>query len=79
VSSNPNAAKRPALLQTPAHAAGEVGRVLEQIAADEMPLAEWGAARRLDPALKRALLDTGTAFAEALDRGRAWEADNRRP
>jgi len=74
VPNNPNGAKRLVLLQTPVHAAGEIRRVLKEVADGKMPIEDWGSPKPLDPVFKSLFLDRGTAFAEALDKARAWEA-----
>lgn len=79
VPDNPNGAKRLILLQTPAHAAGEIRHVLREVADDKMPVEDWGTAKPLDSRLKHLLLDAGGAFAAALDRARAWQAHQAPP
>jgi len=76
VPNNPNGMKRLVLLQTPAHAAGAIRRVLAKVASGEMPVEEWGDPRPIDPATKRALVEEGAAFADALDKAKAWETEH---
>jgi hypothetical protein len=74
VPDNPHKAKRLVLLQTPAHAAGEIRRVLKSLQTDRMPLDETGIETSLPPKVKQALLDDGEAFAKLVDAAKAWEA-----
>jgi len=74
---NPAAMRRLVLMHTPAHAAGEIARMMKAVREDRMPLDETGMEQPLDPALKRALLDSGGEF-EALVKGaKDWEAARR--
>lgn len=77
VPSNPDKSKRLVLLQTPAHAAGEIERLLKAVREDRMPRDETGIENPLDAATKRALLEDGEAFASVLDAARRWEAQAR--
>ena len=74
VPDNPHKSKRLVLLQTPAHAAGEIRRVLKALQTDRMPLDETGIETSLPPNVKQALLDEGEAFAKLVDAAKAWEA-----
>ena len=74
VPDNPHKSKRLVLLQTPAHAAGEIRRVLKALRTDRMPLDETGIETSLPPKVKQALLDDGEAFAKLVDAAKAWEA-----
>ena len=73
VPSNPNGLKRLVLLQTPAHAAGEIERILKAVRNDRMPLDETGIESPLEPAQKQVLLELGTAFASDLRHASEWE------
>jgi hypothetical protein len=74
VPNNPNEMKRLVLLQTPAHAAGEIKRVMKAVRQDRMPLDETGIEQPLDPKVKSALLQSGEAFEKLVDLAKAWEA-----
>ena len=69
--------RRLLLLQTPAHAAGEVARLLKAVREDRMPLDDAGNEQPLEPALKRALLESGAAFEELVRAAKDWEAAHR--
>lgn len=62
------------LMQTPAHAAGEIHHIIQSIEKDEMPLTEWGTKKILDPLVKADLLRRARAFAEIVDQAYAWES-----
>jgi hypothetical protein len=49
---------------------------MKAVREDRMPLDDTGIEQPLDPALKRALLDSGGAF-EALVAAKQWEATRR--
>lgn len=74
VPDNPDGMKKLVLLQTPAHAAAEIQRVLESVRKDRMPRDEIGIEAPLDDRTKAALLDEGTLFAELVEAARRWEA-----
>ena len=65
------------LLHTPAHAAGEIARLMKAVRADRMPLDDAGEEEPLEPALKRALLESGGAFEELVKAAKDWEAAHR--
>ena len=75
VPNNPDKSKRLVLLQTPAHAAGEIKRLMRSLRSDRMPRDSIGIERPLDPLAKAALLEDGAAFDSALDDARRWEAE----
>ncbi|NRF68149.1 hypothetical protein HLB44_14240 [Aquincola sp. S2] len=77
VPNNPHKSKRLVLLQTPAHAAAEISRVLKSLRIDRMPLDETGIEAPLDKHVKQALLDDGAAFATLVEAARQWEAQTR--
>lgn len=71
---NPRHARRIVLLQTPAHAAGEIKRILRAVRHDDMPEDELGFEKPLAADAKARLLDRATAFDAALTAARDWEA-----
>ncbi len=73
---NYTAMKRLVLMQTPAHAAGEIKRIMQSVREDKMPLDDAGLYKDIDPALKAALLKYGAAFESMVDAARDWEAKN---
>ena len=74
VPDNPDGMKKLVLLQTPAHAAAEIRRVLESVRKDKMPLNEFGTEEPLDEPVKSALLFEGAQFADLIDAAKRWEA-----
>jgi hypothetical protein len=70
---NPRHARRIVLLQTPAHAAGEIKRILRAVRHDDMPEDELGFEKPLAADAKARLLDRATAFDTALTAARDWE------
>ena len=68
--------KRLVLMQTPAHAAGEIKRIMRAVREDKMPLDDAGLYKEMDPAIKAALLQYGAAFESVVDAARDWEAKN---
>lgn len=74
VPNNPDGMKRLVLLQTPAHAAGEIKRLLSTVRADKMPLDDMGVEQPLDAKTKAALLEEGVAFDTLYDAAKKWEA-----
>jgi hypothetical protein len=75
---NPTSMRRLVLMHTPAHAAGEIVRVMKAVREDRMPLDETGIEQPLDPALKRALLESGGDFEALVRAAKDWEAAPRR-
>jgi hypothetical protein len=73
VPNNPDEMKRLVLLQTPAHAAGEIERLMKAIREDKMPLDEAGIEQPLETKLKRALLESGEAFETLVRAAKDWE------
>ncbi|OQW54367.1 MAG: hypothetical protein A4S14_15455 [Proteobacteria bacterium SG_bin9] len=73
VPSNPAFSKRLVLLQTPAHAAGEIRRVLAAVRDSKMPVDDLGEPRHLSDALKSVLLREGQSFSDTIDAALAWE------
>lgn len=74
VPNNPDNMKRLVLLMTPAHAAGEIGRLMKSVREDKMPRDDVGIEQPLEPKLKRALLESGAAFEALLKQAKNWEA-----
>ena len=77
VPNNPMPMRRLVLMHTPAHAAGEITRLMKAVRADKMPLDDTGAEQPLEPALKRALLESGAAFEGLVKAAKDWEAAHR--
>ncbi len=73
VPNNPNRTPRLVLLQSPAHAAGEIKRLLKQVQSDRMPVDEFGLEEPLPPHVKGLLLDRGREFEQFVDKAHAWE------
>jgi hypothetical protein len=74
VPNNPDGMKKLVLLQTPAHAAAEIKRVLKSVREDTMPRDEFGIEQPLDKHIKKALLEEGARFSELIDAAHRWEA-----
>jgi hypothetical protein len=77
VPNNPMPMRRLVLMHTPAHAAGEIARLMKAVREDKMPLDDTGAEQPLEPTLKRALLESGAAFEEMVKAAKDWEAARR--
>jgi hypothetical protein len=77
VPNNPDGIKRLVLLQTPAHAAGEIQRLMKAVREDRMPRDETGIEQPLDAKLKSALLESGGAFEALLRAAKDWEEKRR--
>lgn len=77
VPNNPMPMRRLILLHTPAHAAGEITRLMKAVREDRMPLDDAGIEQPLEPSLKRALLESGAAFDELVQAAKQWEAARR--
>jgi hypothetical protein len=73
VPDNPEKMKRLVLLQTPAHAAAEIKRVMAAVRNNRMPLDEIGIEKELDAATKAVLLGFGAAFESTVSAAYAWE------
>lgn len=75
VPSNPYRSKRLVLMQTPAHAAAEIKRIMSTVRRDTMPLNETsGVEEPLAKEIKGELLRRASAFERVVDAARAWEA-----
>jgi hypothetical protein len=70
---NPSHTNRLVLLQTPAHAASEIKRLMRVVRDNDMPLDDALIATEVDADTRAALLDYGAAFEETVDAARAWE------
>ena len=77
VPNNPEGMKRLVLLQTPAHAAGEIERLMKAVREDKMPLDEVGIERPLEAKFKSALLESGGAFEALVRAAKDWESKGR--
>jgi hypothetical protein len=75
---NPMPMRRLVLMHTPAHASGEISRLMKAIREDKMPLDEAGVESPLEPALKRALLESGGAFEQLVQAAKDWETAHRK-
>ena len=73
VPSNPNRSTKLVLLQSPAHAAAEIKRLIKQVRGDRMPVDDFGLEESLAPHLKAALLERGLEFEQFVDQAHAWE------
>jgi hypothetical protein len=73
VPNNPEKMKRLVLLQTPAHAAAEIRRVMAEVRGNRMPLDDLGLEKELDAETKAALLKFGAAFEATVNAAYAWE------
>jgi hypothetical protein len=74
VPDNPSRTKRLVLLQTPAHAASEIKRLMKSVRDNEMPIDDTLLYHEIDPDARAALLDYGGVFEYVVDAARAWEA-----
>jgi len=74
---NPFPMRRLVIMHTPAHAAGEIARLMKAVREDRMPLDETGIEQPLEPAMKRALLESGSAFEALVKAAKDWEAAQR--
>jgi hypothetical protein len=59
------------------HAAGEIGRLMKAVREDRMPLDDTGIEQPLEPSLKRALLESGSAFEALVLAAKEWETARR--
>ena len=73
VPNNPKGINRLVLLQSPAHAAAEIKRLMRQVRDNRMPVDEFGLEEALDPGLKSVLLQRGQEFEDVVDAAHAWE------
>ncbi len=73
VPNNPQRSTKLVLLQSPAHAAAEIKRLLKQVTTDRMPVDDYGLEESLNPAVKALLLERGREFEQFVDKAHAWE------
>lgn len=73
VPNNPDKMKRLVLLQTPAHAAGEVARLIKSVNEDKMPVDKIGVEQPLEAKAKAELLKDAEAFQRAYLAAKEWE------
>lgn len=79
VPNNPEKAETLLLLQTPAHAAGEINGIIRTVRAGVMPMKFIGGKEGIkDPKEKEIFLDYATAFKKALDKAAEWEESSHR-
>ena len=79
VPNNPEKMKQLVLLQTPAHAAGEIDRVIRAVEADAMPAESWAGPKGIrNAATKAKFLAVAYAFKDEVDAAKRWEEDNRK-
>ncbi len=77
VPNNPEKMKNLVLLQTPAHAAGEIDRTIRVVKGEAMPQKSWaGPAGWKDPVAKEKFLKFAEAFKAEVDAAIAWERGN---
>ncbi len=73
---NPDKMKRLVLLQTPAHAASEIGRLIRDVREDRMPRDDAGIEKPMPTDAKQVLLAKAEAFQAAITDAKAWEAQH---
>ncbi|MDB5931213.1 MAG: hypothetical protein JWR60_2920 [Polaromonas sp.] len=73
VPNNPDKMSRLVLLSTPAHAAGEVDRLIKAVREDSMPMDEFRLSYALSPENKKWLLESAQAFKDTVTAARQWE------
>jgi hypothetical protein len=73
VPDNPNRMNRLVLLQTPAHAASEIKRLMNAIRRNDMPVDDSLLPLDLEADTRAALLQYGAAFEAVVDAAREWE------
>jgi hypothetical protein len=77
VPNNPDRMSRLVLLSTPAHAAGEIDRLIKSVREDRMPMDEYRNSYALPAADKKWLLESAEAFRSTVQAAKAWEAQAR--
>ena len=75
VPDNPDKSSRLVLLSTPAHAAGEIDRLIKSVKEDRMPMDENRISYALTPENKQWLLESAEAFRTTVHAARKWEAE----
>jgi hypothetical protein len=73
VPDNPDKMSRLVLLSTPAHAAGEVDRLIKSVRDNRMPVDEFRSAYALSPENKKWLLESAEAFRATVRAAQEWE------
>jgi hypothetical protein len=76
VPDNPDKMSRLVLLSTPAHAAGEIDRLIKSVKEDRMPMDEFRLSYELSPENKKWLLERAEAFRATVNAAQAWERQN---
>lgn len=78
VPNNPEKMKNLILLQTPAHTAGEIDRIIRAVKAEAMPAKSWAGPKGFkDGNEKQKFLVAAELFKSELDAAAAWDARNR--
>lgn len=70
---NPKKMSPLVLMQSPAHALGEIGRIRAMVAAGRMPLEEWGTPKVLTEAERQKFLAAAKAFGDEGAQALGWE------
>lgn len=78
VPNNPDKMSRLVLLSTPAHAAGEVDRLIKSVKEDRMPMDDFRVSYALPQEAKKWLLDSAEAFRATVQAAQAWELQQAR-
>jgi hypothetical protein len=73
VPNNPDKMSRLVLLSTPAHAAGEIERLIKSVKEDRMPMDDFRMSYALSPENKKWLLESAEAFRSTVQAAQAWE------
>ena len=73
VPNNPEKLSRLVLLSTPAHAAGEIDRLIKAVREDRMPMDEFRLSYSLTPENKKWLLESAEAFRATVQAAQDWE------
>ena len=74
VPNNPDKMSRLVLLSTPAHAAGEIDRLIKSVREDKMPMDEFRNSYALSAEDKKWLLQSAESFRDTVRAARAWES-----
>lgn len=73
VPNNPDKMSRLVLLSTPAHAAGEIDRLIKSVREDRMPMDDFRLSYALSDEHKKWLLESALAFKETVTAAKRWE------
>lgn len=73
VPNNPDKISRLVLLSTPAHAAGEIDRLIKAVKEDSMPMDDFRLSYALSPENKKWLLESADAFKATVHAAQEWE------